>query len=33
LLHSLMSYYNMHLISSHLLFVCINVMGPMLRSD
>jgi hypothetical protein len=33
LLHSLLSYYNMHLITLYLLFACINVMGPMLRCD
>jgi hypothetical protein len=34
LLHSLLSYYNMHFkYTVFTFFTCINVMGPMLRCD
>jgi hypothetical protein len=33
LLHSLLSYYNMHFNCTVSTFACINVMGPMLRCD
>jgi hypothetical protein len=33
LLHSHLSYFNMHLNYTAFTFACINVMGPMLRCD